>query len=42
VTPTEAPDHSSRDPNDKAEDLSQENNCNAGNVGGCVPSNLKP
>jgi hypothetical protein len=42
ITPTEAPDHSARDPNDKAEDLSRENDCNAGNVGGCVPSNLKP
>lgn len=42
VTPTEAPDHSNRDPNDKAQDFSQQGNCNAGNVGGCVPDNLKP
>ena len=42
VTPTEAPDHSNRDPNDKAQEYSQQNNCNAANVGGCVQDNLKP
>ncbi|WP_029923210.1 hypothetical protein [Nevskia soli] len=42
VLPTEAPDHSDRDPNDKAAEFSQQNACNAGNVGGCVPDNLKP
>ena len=42
VLPTEAPDHSDRDPNDKAAEFSQQNTCNASNVGGCVPDNLKP
>jgi hypothetical protein len=42
VLPTEAPDHSTRDPNDKAAEFSQENVCSASNVGGCVPSNARP
>jgi len=42
VTPTEAPDHSSRDPNDKAQDFSQQDICSAANPGGCIQSNLKP
>jgi len=42
VLPTEAPDHSDRDPNDKAQEFSQQNTCSAGNIGGCVPDNVKP
>ena len=42
VLPTEAPDHSDRDPNDKAAEFSQQNACNAANVGGCIQDNLKP
>jgi len=42
VLPTETPDHSDRDPNDKAQEFSQEGACNAANVGGCVGGNLKP
>ncbi|HZR37098.1 MAG TPA: hypothetical protein VFA75_17140 [Nevskia sp.] len=42
VLPTEAPDHSDRDANDKAKEFSQQNTCTAGNVGGCVPDNVKP
>jgi hypothetical protein len=42
VLPTEAPDHSDRDANDKAEEFSKENVCSAGNMNGCVPDNLKP
>ncbi|MDB5975804.1 MAG: hypothetical protein JWR07_2564 [Nevskia sp.] len=42
VLPTEAPDHSDRDPNDKAAEFSQQNACSASNVGGCIPDNLKP
>ena len=42
VLPTEAPDHSDRDPNDKAQEFSQQNLCSAGNIGGCVPDNVKP
>jgi hypothetical protein len=42
VLPTEAPDHSDRDPNDKAQELSKENLCSAGNMNGCVQDNLKP
>ncbi len=42
VLPTETPDHTNRDPNDRAEEYSQENSCTAANVGGCVQSNLKP
>jgi hypothetical protein len=42
VLPTPAPDHSNRDPNDKAEEYSQQDACNAANPGGCIQSNLKP
>jgi len=42
VLPTEAPDHSDRDANDKAKEFSQQNTCTAGNVGGCVQDNVKP
>lgn len=42
VLPTEAPDHSDRDPNDKAQELSKENLCSASNMNGCVQDNLKP
>lgn len=42
VLPTEAPDHSDRDPSDKAQEFSQRDLCNASNVGGCVPDNAKP
>jgi len=42
VLPTEAPDHSDRDANDKAQDFSKENVCSAGNVNGCLPDNVKP
>ncbi len=42
VLPTEAPDHSDRDANDKAQEFSKENVCSAGNMNGCVQDNLKP
>jgi len=42
VLPTETPDHTDRDPNDRAQEFSQEGACNAANVGGCVGGNLKP
>lgn len=42
VLPTEAPDHSDRDPNDKAQELSKENLCSPSNMSGCVQDNLKP
>ena len=42
VLPTEAPDHSDRDANDKAAEFSQQNTCTAANVGGCIQDNLKP
>ena len=42
VLPTEAPDHSTRDPNDKAQEFSQQNLCSAANTAGCQPDNLKP
>lgn len=42
VLPTEAPDHSDRDANDKAQEFSQQNLCTAGNIGGCIPDNTKP
>jgi hypothetical protein len=42
VLPTEAPDHSDRDANDKAKEFSQQNTCTASNVGGCVQDNVKP
>ena len=42
VLPTEAPDHSTHDANDKAAEFSQEGNCSAANPGGCVQGNLKP
>ncbi|MBV8063486.1 MAG: hypothetical protein JOY51_07820 [Nevskia sp.] len=42
VLPSEAPDHTDRDANDRAKEFSQENTCTAANVSGCVPDNLKP
>lgn len=42
VLPTEAPDHSTLDANDKAEDFAKHNLCGPGNISGCVPDNVKP
>jgi hypothetical protein len=42
ITPTEAPDHTNRDPNDKAQDFSQEGVCSAANMNGCISNNANP
>jgi hypothetical protein len=42
VTPTDAPDHSTREANDKAEDMSKEGVCGAGNMAACAPANAQP
>ena len=45
VLPTEAPDHSNYDPNDKTLEFSQEGSCITGGmnvVNSCVPSNANP
>lgn len=42
VLPTEAPDHSTHDANDKSLEFSQEGNCSGANVKQCVPSNATP
>ena len=42
VLPTEAPDHSARDANDKSLEFTQEGNCSGANVKQCTPSNASP
>lgn len=42
VLPTEAPDHSTHDANDKALEFSQQGNCTGANVKECVPANAQP
>jgi hypothetical protein len=42
VLPTEAPDHSARDANDKSLEFTEEGNCSGANVKQCVPSNAAP
>ncbi|MDR3418544.1 MAG: hypothetical protein P4L83_20430 [Nevskia sp.] len=42
VLPTEAPDHSNREANDKAEELSKDGVCSAASLGQCAPGNARP
>lgn len=42
VLPTEAPDHSAHDANDKSLEFIEEGNCTGANVKQCTPSNASP
>jgi hypothetical protein len=42
VLPTEAPDHSAHDANDKSLDFAKEGNCEGANIRQCTPSNASP
>ncbi|HWY25597.1 MAG TPA: hypothetical protein VNX47_11800 [Nevskia sp.] len=42
VLPTEAPDHSHYDPNDKTLEFSQQGQCIGVNVNQCIPANANP
>jgi hypothetical protein len=42
VLPTEAPDHSTHDANDKSLDFANEGNCVGANIKQCTPSNAAP